>query len=551
MRAVELGVEPDDLADLGGRHDRPEWVAAASVLREYDEVTALSAPGAFDPAWVLGAAADHLEDDPDSLDRLRARLRLVVVDDAQELTPPPCACCARSSATGRRARPPRRPGRGHPDLPRGRPPPLRHRVGRRPDHRAAHRTPLRGDGAGRREPRRRPHRRGRGRPSPPPRPGSRRRRRRRPPAPHRRAGGRLRRRAAPARPPPGRPPVVADGRRRPRRLAHRDAAARAPGAGVPVGTAARRPAGPRRTRCPSLPHPDAHRPRRHGRRGAPRPRRRRRPAHLAARWRRPRAAPPAAPGPPACRARLGGGRPSDELLAEAVLDPAALDRVGPESAPARRVGRVLRAATGALAEGAGIEEVLWRMWSASGLADPWREAALGGGAAGRRADRDLDAVLGLFDAAGRYTDRLPGSAPSSFLEHLLGQDVAGDSLVGPGAGGRVRRPPHRRRVGRPRVGPRRGRRRPGGRVARPAAAGLAPRVGRARRRRHRARRRRPRRPGPGPPRRDPALPRRADPGPHPRASSLPCAARRTSPRRTSTSSTRSSGRVRSPTSPVR
>ena len=87
MRAVELGLDPDDLRGLGVRHDRPEWVAAADVLREYDEVTALSAPGAFDPAWILGAAADHLEADPEALDRLRAGLRLVVVDDAQELTP--------------------------------------------------------------------------------------------------------------------------------------------------------------------------------------------------------------------------------------------------------------------------------------------------------------------------------------------------------------------------------------------------------------------------------------------------------------------------------
>ena len=42
MRAVERGLEPDDLARLGREHDRPEWVAAASVLAEYDEVTAFS-----------------------------------------------------------------------------------------------------------------------------------------------------------------------------------------------------------------------------------------------------------------------------------------------------------------------------------------------------------------------------------------------------------------------------------------------------------------------------------------------------------------------------
>ena len=125
----------------------------------------------------------------------------------------------------------------------------------------------------------------------------------------------------------------------------------------------------------------------------------------------------------------GGGRPSDVLLAEAVLAPGALDHVGPEATPARRAHRVLAAAVEALRDGEGVEVVLWRMWSASGLAQPWRDTALGGGPAGGRADRDLDAVLGLFDAAARFVDRLPGASPADFLDHVLGQDVAGDSLV--------------------------------------------------------------------------------------------------------------------------
>jgi len=86
MRAVEHDVDADRLRDLGARHDRPEWVAAADVLEEYDQVTALSAPGAYDPAWILGAAADLLEEQPEAMARVRDTLRLVVVDDAQELT---------------------------------------------------------------------------------------------------------------------------------------------------------------------------------------------------------------------------------------------------------------------------------------------------------------------------------------------------------------------------------------------------------------------------------------------------------------------------------
>ena len=125
----------------------------------------------------------------------------------------------------------------------------------------------------------------------------------------------------------------------------------------------------------------------------------------------------------------GGGRPSDVLLAEAVLEPFPLGRLGPEAAPARRMNRVLAAALGALRDGEGVEEVLWRMWSASGLAGPWRDTALAGGPAGGRADRDLDAVLGLFDAAARFVDRLPGASAADFVDSVLGQEVAGDTLV--------------------------------------------------------------------------------------------------------------------------
>ncbi|WP_343945312.1 PD-(D/E)XK nuclease family protein, partial [Pseudonocardia zijingensis] len=45
------------------------------------------------------------------------------------------------------------------------------------------------------------------------------------------------------------------------------------------------------------------------------------------------------------------------------------------------------------------------------------------------ADRDLDAVLALFDAAARHADRLPGAAVASFVEYLADQQLPGDSLA--------------------------------------------------------------------------------------------------------------------------
>ncbi|GAB97179.1 UvrD/REP helicase family protein [Kineosphaera limosa NBRC 100340] len=77
----------------------------------------------------------------------------------------------------------------------------------------------------------------------------------------------------------------------------------------------------------------------------------------------------------------------------------------------------------------GVDEVLWAIWSSLGLADRWRAQAVRGGSAGARADRDLDAVCALFDAAGRYVERLPGSSPRGFLDHVAAQEIAADSLV--------------------------------------------------------------------------------------------------------------------------
>ena len=86
MRAVERGLSPSALARLGREHDRPDWVAAADVYAEYLDVTSLAAPGAFDAAGIVEAAAAMLADDPALLAQERATRALVVVDDAQELT---------------------------------------------------------------------------------------------------------------------------------------------------------------------------------------------------------------------------------------------------------------------------------------------------------------------------------------------------------------------------------------------------------------------------------------------------------------------------------
>lgn len=488
MRTVEHGLGPDDLARLGVEHDRPEWVAAAQVLREYDQVTSFSRHGSYDPAWVLTAAAELLEDDPSALDRLHERVGLVVVDDAQELT----SAAARLLGVVARGGPrivllgdpdvavqafrgadPRFLASGwndlgdlgrspyavgdeptlldfiEPDVPPGR---TAHRgtetVVLDRSHRLGPALTAVADRVSRRI-------------------GA--------------LGGGEQRRLAPSTSDPERGSVevallrsaaqetahVATRLRRAhlvegvpwtdmavvvRGSARADTMRRLLGqAGVPVQAgSAETPVRDESAVRPLL-HLLAeslevargeHRGEQHAidpvraadlvlspiggadTVGLRRLRRRLRHDELSS----------------------GGGRSSDELLAQLLLDAPRAALLGEVARPAARVAAALAAGAAAARIGdegrwvAGVnaESVLWAIWQGAAVAEGWRRAALAGGSTGERADRDLDAVLALFDAAGAFVDRLPTAGPDTFLEHIQGQDVPGDTLlVGGQSGGRV------------------------------------------------------------------------------------------------------------------
>ncbi len=127
----------------------------------------------------------------------------------------------------------------------------------------------------------------------------------------------------------------------------------------------------------------------------------------------------------------GGERSSDELLVDAVADPA---RTASLPATVRRgVQRLARglaaARTGLAAPGSTALDVLWALWSTADLATAWQQAALAGGPGGARADRDLDAVLALVTAAEQFVDRLPQAPVAAFLDHLRSQELPADSLA--------------------------------------------------------------------------------------------------------------------------
>ncbi len=427
MRAVELGLSAQRLADLGAQHGQPEWVAAAAVLAEYDEVTALRSPGSFDPAWILGAAAEVLLDPADEAQAWYP-WRLVVVDDAHELTPAGIRLLHALGGAGAQL-----VFLGDPDSAtqtfRGADPggfirewpaaaelslPTAYRTPsavRAVTARVAEFIGVSGE-AGHRA------------------------------APAGRAGGRV---AVHVLRSPAQEAALIAGRMRQAHL-HEDVAwsemavivrGRSRSAtirrvlaanGVPVSS-------PPTDR--SLQEQAAVRPFLQALRigTAPDPgeveadtvvdllqsvvggadpvmvrrlRRSLRSAELAA----------------------GGRRSSDALLIEGVLLPEVLAEIGPEATSARRVGRVLAAARSSIdRDPSDVEGALWAMWQASGRAQVWRAAALAGGAAGARADRDLDAMMRLFETAARHVDRLPGGTVVGFLERLSTEDLPGDSLA--------------------------------------------------------------------------------------------------------------------------
>ncbi|WP_244317874.1 ATP-dependent helicase [Streptomyces chryseus] len=130
--------------------------------------------------------------------------------------------------------------------------------------------------------------------------------------------------------------------------------------------------------------------------------------------------------------RAAGNRlppPSDELLARAVAEPERLAAHDPAYARgAQRLGALLRRARTLLEAGGTAEEALWELWNGTSWPGRLERAALRGGAAGRNADRDLDAVCALFDTAARAEERSGGRGALNFLEELDAQDIAADTL---------------------------------------------------------------------------------------------------------------------------
>lgn len=122
-------------------------------------------------------------------------------------------------------------------------------------------------------------------------------------------------------------------------------------------------------------------------------------------------------------------RSGRDLLLSAMRTPLEFDLIDTrEARRAHRVATTVARLRDALAERATAHELLWIAWDSSRLERAWSEAAKGNGPLAERANRDLDAVVSLFQAAKRSVERDVDADPRAFVRGILDSDVAEDRL---------------------------------------------------------------------------------------------------------------------------
>lgn len=128
----------------------------------------------------------------------------------------------------------------------------------------------------------------------------------------------------------------------------------------------------------------------------------------------------------------GGHRPSDDLLLGALLHPETLPEEGVGRA-VHRIAAVLSAGRKALARPESTStEVLWALWEASGLEKTWVAQTRNAGPDADAAHRNLDAMIGLFEAADRFDEQMRGAGAEQFLDFIDAQDLPMDTLAARG-----------------------------------------------------------------------------------------------------------------------
>lgn len=129
--------------------------------------------------------------------------------------------------------------------------------------------------------------------------------------------------------------------------------------------------------------------------------------------------------------RHAGGPPSSgELLRAALADGTRLETTRDAvAAPIRRLASLLSDARAMANSGGTAHDILWLLWSGTHWPTRLQQASFAGGPAGRAADRDLDAIVALFEVAARGDDRSTSRGVASFLAEVQAQQIPGDTLA--------------------------------------------------------------------------------------------------------------------------
>lgn len=120
---------------------------------------------------------------------------------------------------------------------------------------------------------------------------------------------------------------------------------------------------------------------------------------------------------------------SDELLEGALADPNSLLTVkGPI---ARRVEKFARQLLEIRSQKDQLtaELILWKLYQASGLQDKWLEQSRGVSEISLQANRNLDSALALFASAARFTERNPEMNPAAYFQDQLTRVIPEDTLA--------------------------------------------------------------------------------------------------------------------------
>jgi len=127
-------------------------------------------------------------------------------------------------------------------------------------------------------------------------------------------------------------------------------------------------------------------------------------------------------------------RSSTEMMIDALTESTA-ELPWESITPLKRINDLIKVGRKAIRNSQEITDLLWAIWDSavdyegSKITYVWRQRALAGGSRGAQADRDLDAVIQLFESARRFSERNVGASPALFITQLMNERILSDSIT--------------------------------------------------------------------------------------------------------------------------